>query len=951
MNVHRSALAVFAVVVATVAPCRADDAAQAIQPVDPQLGRAVDFNLDVFPVFEAKCLACHNKTTHESDLVLENVESILKGGGSGPAVSAGKPDESLLYKAAARAEEPHMPPLPNKVAAKPLTPQELGTLRKWIEEGAKPGMAAPMDSAVNWQPIPSAIKAVYSLSLSPDDRFVAAGRANRIFIYDLAAQSEVAQLTDPALLAIQQNGVPVYGAGAAHRDFVHSLAFSPDGNLLASGDYRMVKLWERQRDVQLQKLATDAPITAVAATSDGSQAATANAAGVIRQWNLATGQPGATLMGHTAAVTSLAFNADGTLLVSGSDDNTIRTWNTADGQPGAQLATAAPVKALVLNKDGIQVIAGHADNVIRVWPLPAPDTVAAPVKELPGHGGPVTALALMPTTNEVLSGSDDGTVRIWNLENAQQAFNQNLGGPVTSVAVSADGALIAGGSANNIARIWTRANNQQKAEIKGDPAIDRLVLDVTDAQTVAKGKQSIADAAQKEAEKDVTSREESVKKAGEAKVAADKALAEAEPKVKTAEDAAKAAADELAAKPDDEALKKKKADADEALKKEAEARDKLKDGVASAERGVNLSQEALNNSKQRLEDSKKALEAATQYTQSVDQQLTTAKEQAAAAPKPIRAVEFSADGKQLAVAGDDGLVYLRDTATGKNLDTLHGHTGPVAKLIFLEGGSLLSASADQSAVLWETRPAWKLVARLGASAENPLDTSKSPFIDRVLCLDFSPDGTKLVTGGGDPSRSGELLLWDVAGRSIIREFKDAHSDTVFDVEFSWDGKRIVSGAADKFVKVFDVESGAFVRSYEGHTNHVLGVSWKADDSAIASAGADNAIKLWNVATGEQIRTISNYGKQVTDVDYVGVQDFVISCGGDTKVQSFNGNGSPRRGFSGNPDFVYTVAASRDESLVISGGEDGVIRVWNGTNGQAISTFEPPAPAAETASTN
>ena len=78
---------------------------------------------------------------------------------------------------------------------------------------------------------------------------MAAGRANRIFIYDLAAQREVAQLTDPALLAIQQNGAPVYGTGAAHRDFVHSLAFSPDGNLLASGDYRMVKLWERQRDV------------------------------------------------------------------------------------------------------------------------------------------------------------------------------------------------------------------------------------------------------------------------------------------------------------------------------------------------------------------------------------------------------------------------------------------------------------------------------------------------------------------------------------------------------------------------------------------------------------------------------------------------------------------------------------------------------------------------------
>ena len=95
-----------------VAPLFAADAT-AIQPADPQLGRAVDFYQDLFPILEAKCLACHNVRTKEGALILENVDAILKGGDSGPAVVAGKPDESLLVKLAARADEPVMPPMPN----------------------------------------------------------------------------------------------------------------------------------------------------------------------------------------------------------------------------------------------------------------------------------------------------------------------------------------------------------------------------------------------------------------------------------------------------------------------------------------------------------------------------------------------------------------------------------------------------------------------------------------------------------------------------------------------------------------------------------------------------------------------------------------------------------------------------------------------------------------------
>jgi WD40 repeat protein len=520
---------------------------------------------------------------------------------------------------------------------------------------------------------------------------------------------------------------------------------------------------------------------------------------------------------------------------------------------------------------------------------------------------------------------------------------------VTSVAVSPVAQFVAGGDAAGIARVWNRAANQQAAEVKGNPDLDYASVQAADNQTVAKDQQGLADAALKEADKDVTSRDESLKKANEQKAAADKTLAEAEPKVQTAQQALDAAAKELEGKPDDEALKKKKTDAEAALKTETEARDKAKDGVASAERAIKLSQEALAASQQRQAQAKTAQEAAVQTVAAADQAATAASQAATGARPAVRGIAFSNDGTQLLTGSDDGIVRVWLAAGGKSLEMLQGHGAAVADVVALADGSVFSAGADSAAIVWETRPQWKLVARIGPAVENPLDVAASPLADRVLCLDFSPDGTKLASGGGEPSRSGQVQLWDVANRSLIRELADAHSDTVFDVEFSRDGQTLVSGAADKFVKTFNVESGAFLRGYEGHTAHVLGVSIKADGSAIASSGADNAVKLWNTSTGEQIRTISGFNKQVTDVDYIGVLDLLVTCGGDPQTRSYNaGNGTPKKQFDGSKDFVYSAVASRDEGIIASAGEDGVIRVWNGTSGELLATFEPVAPAAQTA---
>lgn len=187
----------------------------------------VDFLKEILPILQKKCLACHNATDAESDLVLENPQTMLKGGGQGAAVVAGKGAESLLIKLASRQAEPVMPPDGNKVGAKPLTPEELGLMKLWIDQGAM-GMGPSGPEPIKWQPLPPGVNPIYAVAMSADGQWAAASRANQIYLYHVPTKREYGRLTDPALIA---SGI-YKNPGVAHLDLVQSMKFSPDSSTL-----------------------------------------------------------------------------------------------------------------------------------------------------------------------------------------------------------------------------------------------------------------------------------------------------------------------------------------------------------------------------------------------------------------------------------------------------------------------------------------------------------------------------------------------------------------------------------------------------------------------------------------------------------------------------------------------------------------------------------------------
>src|ERR1043165_8430375 len=97
----------------------------------------VDFEKKILPILKNNCLACHNKTTTKAGLILETPQDILKGGESGKVVAPKRSGESLLLKIASHEVKPTMPPRNNKVEAYDLTPDELGLIKLWIDQGAQ----------------------------------------------------------------------------------------------------------------------------------------------------------------------------------------------------------------------------------------------------------------------------------------------------------------------------------------------------------------------------------------------------------------------------------------------------------------------------------------------------------------------------------------------------------------------------------------------------------------------------------------------------------------------------------------------------------------------------------------------------------------------------------------------------------------------------------------------
>jgi WD40 repeat protein len=165
--------------------------------------------------------------------------------------------------------------------------------------------------------------------------------------------------------------------------------------------------------------------------------------------------------------------------------------------------------------------------------------------------------------------------------------------------------------------------------------------------------------------------------------------------------------------------------------------------------------------------------------------------------REVYPVAFSADGRHVLSGDHAGVAILWDAVAGKKLLALEGHTSVVQGVAFArDGKTLATASWDKTVKLWKTDTGQELATLKG---------HKLPILD----VAFSPDGRTLASvsgawgGGGDPDKldASELILWDLATRKEIVTF-GGHTDRIFGVAFSPDGKLLATASWDKTVKLY-----------------------------------------------------------------------------------------------------------------------------------------------------
>jgi WD40 repeat protein len=316
--------------------------------------------------------------------------------------------------------------------------------------------------------------------------------------------------------------------------------------------------------------------------------------------------------------------------------------------------------------------------------------------------------------------------------------------------------------------------------------------------------------------------------------------------------------------------------------------------------------------------------------------------------EPVRGVAVSPD-KSVVVASRGDQIHVYNAATGAyirglidpDLKTPDGkplaaaHLTLVESLAYSPDGKTIASGAYQEVILWDAQTG-KLRKRV------------TGFADRVGALAFSNNSKLLATGGGAPTEDGEVKVFDAASGDLAFEIKGGHSDTVFGVSFSPDDKVLATCGADKFVKTWEVPSGKLLKVFEGHTHHVLDVGWKSDGKLLASCSADLSIKVWDWEKGEQVRTIAMPmgSKQLTRLLFIGKKPECITVSGDDQIKVWNvDQGNNVRNFgNGGSDFLYAVGVSPDGAVVAAGGEDGVVHLFKGDNGQLIKDLLPPSAA-------
>ena len=625
---------------------------------------------------------------------------------------------------------------------------------------------------------------------SPDSRFLAIqGPSTNILLWDLRTDKPVQSFVGHTFrygvsyAAFTPDGRQLASAGwgdgtvriwdvatgrelrlLPHSNWVYSLSYHPEGKKLATGCFDgKARIWDIERGVILAESPPNGDEVYCAEFSpDGQRVAYAGGyyRGIatsrdasVRVWDPASGEV-RRLDGHTQSVSRIAWSPRGDLLASVGWDGRVKLWDPAATNALATLSTGdgrGVLMGVAFSPDGRRLVVAGTEYQTMSGRLEVFDVASRRrLHELVGHATGIGGVSFAPNGRLIASAGD--TFKVWAAEPPPTYLSlEGHDQTVWTVAFSTDGNYVATGGLDQTVKLWNATNGELVKTIAVNfPAVS-LAFSPEGNQLVTVGPEHTACIWP----------------------------VPADPKARTSRRA-------------------------EALPEPSTIHHPPSAGVQSLPTSAATANEPL-----RLRGHSGT----------------------------VLAVAWSPDHRWIATGGKDRQVILWDAPTGRERCRLRGHTDGVLSLAFAPDSKLLATGGEDATVrLWD----------LAAARCRRVLTNHHRA---VLSLAFSPVGHLLASG----EENGLARLWDTETWRELHAFPVSVNGPTA-LAFSPDGRRLatagggrdfsINWARDNRVRLWDVERGQEIFTLLAHSNAVYGVAFSPDGRQLATASGDNTARLW-----------------------------------------------------------------------------------------------------------